>query len=175
MNRSRRGDTMKFKILVERYKKPAYYYALSMVGNTDDAYDLSQEAFIRAYKALDRYDNKRSFRNWFFAILSNLCKNALRSSAVRKKHLTSEKALVLAPASTDKNPEAQYIREETKKMVWDALATLDEEAREIIILKHFQDMSYADIAEVLRIPKGSVMSRLYYARRKLKKAIEVME
>ncbi|MCD6162106.1 MAG: RNA polymerase sigma factor [candidate division Zixibacteria bacterium] len=169
----RSGNLMKFKVLVERYKKSTYYYALGMIGNPEDAYDLSQEAFVKAYKSLERYDESQSFKNWLFTILSNLCKNALRSTSVRKKYISSSDiAFTYTPASAKTNPEISYIKKETKKLVWEALAKLDNEAKEIIILKHFQDMPYQEIAEVLGIPVGSVMSRLHYARQKLKKALE---
>jgi len=171
----RTGNTMKFRVLVERYKKPAYFFALGMVGNPDDAYDLSQEAFVRAYRSLGRFDENLSFKSWLFTILSNLCKNALRSASVRKKYIASDKALEEVAAPSETNPEVSYIAKETKKMVWDALAELDNEAKEIIILKHFQDMSYQEIAEVLDMPLGSVMSRLHYARQKLKKRLEGMQ
>ena len=171
----RTGNKMKYRILVERYKKPAYFYALRMVGNPDDAYDLSQEAFIKAYRSLKRFDEQHSFKNWLFTILSNLCKNALRSASVRKKYIASDEALVETAVSSDADPEASLISKETKKIIWDALAKLDNDAKEIIILKHFQDLSYQEIAEVLEIPLGSVMSRLHYARQKLRKIVEGME
>jgi len=165
------GNLRKFQVLVERYKKPMYFYALGMVGNSDDAYDLSQEAFIKAYRSLKRYDSRFQFKSWLFTILSNLCKNALRSAGIRKQYMVSDKALETAPADMESNPESAYQAQQVKQAVWDALATLDSEAREIIILKHFQDMPYKEIAEVLGIPVGSVMSRLHYARLKLKKAL----
>lgn len=165
------GNLRKFRTLVERYKKPTYYFALGMVGNSEDAYDLSQEAFVKAYRALPYFDRKHPFKSWLFTILSNLCKNALRSSTVRQKYMCSEKALANSSAASTADPEKSYITKEIKKAVWEALATLDEGAKEIIILKHFQDMSYLEISEVLSIPIGSVMSRLHYARVKLKKAL----
>jgi RNA polymerase sigma-70 factor (ECF subfamily) len=165
------GNLRKFRILVERYKKLTYYFALGMVGNSEDAYDLSQEAFVKAYRALPGFDKKYTFKSWLFTILSNLCKNALRSSAIRQKYMSSEKALANSSVVSITDPEKSYIRKQIKKAVWDALAILDEDDKEIIILKHFQDMSYKEISEVLNIPLGSVMSRLHYARVKLKKAL----
>ncbi|MBD3170635.1 MAG: sigma-70 family RNA polymerase sigma factor, partial [candidate division Zixibacteria bacterium] len=146
----------------------------AFVGNSDDAYDLSQEAFIRAYRALKRYDGKHSFRSWFFAILSNLCKNALRSSKVRRKFMISDAAVIIEEVPAQGGPVEEYRGKVIKKLIWDALGTLDDDAREIIILKHFQDMSYQEIAEIMKIPVGTVMSRIHYARLRLKKQIEVM-
>jgi RNA polymerase sigma-70 factor (ECF subfamily) len=167
----REGNLRKFQVLVERYKKPMYFFALGMVGNPDDAFDLSQEAFIKAYRSLKRFDSRFPFKSWLFAILSNLCKNALRSAGIRQKYLAPEEALITAKASDDVNPEKVLADKRIKEAIWKALATLDNDAREIIILKHFQDMSYKEIAEVLDIPLGSVMSRLHYARLKLKNAL----
>ncbi len=166
-----KGKLRTFRVLVERYKKSTYFFALGMVGNSEDAYDLSQEAFVKAYRALPHFNKKFPFKSWLFTILSNLCKNALRSSEIRQKYLDSQKALANSSTVSISDPEQSYITKETKKAVWDAMANLDEDAKEIIILKHFQDMSYQDISEVLGIPLGSVMSRLHYARLKLKKAL----
>lgn len=167
----RGGNIGKFQVLVERYKKPLYFYALGMVGNPEDAYDLSQEAFIKAYRSLKRFDNRFQFKSWLFSILANLCKNALRSAGVRQKYLAPDEAIASAATPAETNPEKAYADSQMKQAIWKALATLDEEAKQIIILKHFQDMSYKEIAEVLNIPIGSVMSRLHYARLKLKKAL----
>ena len=167
----RSGSLGKFRILVERYKKPAYFYALGMIGNADDALDISQEAFINAYKSLNRFDGSYQFKSWLFSILANLCKNALRSADVRRKYFSASDAIDTAAVSTAGDPEKCLIAKEQKEAVWKALSEIEEEAREIIILKHFQDMSYKEISEVLGIPAGSVMSRLHYARLKLKKAL----
>jgi RNA polymerase sigma-70 factor (ECF subfamily) len=169
----RNGNLRKFRILVERYKKPAYFYALGMTGNADDALDISQEAFINAYKSLNRFDGSHQFKSWLFSILANLCKNALRSADVRRKYFSSDGVIRAGSISEAGGPEENLIAKEKKEAVWKALSAIDEEAREIIVLKHFQDMSYKEIAEVLSIPVGSVMSRLHYARLKLKNALHL--
>jgi len=166
------GKVKSFKILVERYQKRAYLFASGMVGNHDDAYDLSQEAFIRAYKNLNRFDPLYQFKTWFFKILSNLCKNYLRQKGNRDIVLTSSEITAAAAAPHKARPDMLFEKSEIQREVWICINELPEKFREIIILNHFQDMSYEQIANVLDIPRGSVMSRLYYARLKLREILE---
>jgi RNA polymerase sigma-70 factor (ECF subfamily) len=166
------GKVKSFKTLVERYRKGAYLFANGMIGNHEDAYDLSQEAFIRAYKNLDRFNPVFQFKTWFFQILSNLCKNHLRQKANRGAVMTSSEMTDLAVAPRRMRPDVLFEKSETQKAVWDCINELPDKFREIIILSHFQEMSYEQIARVLEIPRGSVMSRLYYARLKLREILE---
>ena len=167
------GKVQSFRILVERYQKGAYLFACGMIGNQDDAYDLSQEAFIRAYKNLNRFNPVYQFKTWFFQILSNLCKNHLRQKANRSNVFSSSEAVDLTAAPKSARPDILFEKSETQKAVWSGINELPDKFREIIILSHFQEMSYDQIAKVLDIPKGSVMSRLYYARLKLREILEI--
>lgn len=166
------GDTAAFRILVERYKRKAYYVALKLVGDSDDAYDLSQEAFIRVYKARRRYDGSRPFYTWFYAILSNLAKNHLKKRFVRSRYAARVKR-ESDPGRGDpsRSPDFLVAADEVRQAVWAAIEKLSYEQREIIILRHFEDMSYEEMAKLLEIPLGSVMSRLYYARKKLRELL----
>ncbi len=166
------GKVKSFKILVERYQKGAYLFASGMIGNHDDAYDLSQEAFIRAYKNLNRFNPVYQFKTWFFQILSNLCKNHLRQKVNRGNVLTSSEMTYAAAAPPHQRPDILFEKSEVQRAVWSCINELPDKFREIIILNHFQDMSYDQIADVLDIPGGSVMSRLYYARLKLREILE---
>ena len=165
------GNAMAFKVLVERYKKKAYYVALGLVGYSDEAYDLSQEAFIRIYQAKRRYDRKRPFFSWFYAILSNLAKNHLKKRSVRAEYARQVKDEHDPRLNCSAAPDIIIESDETKEAVWAAIEKLSYDHREIIILRHFEDMSYEDIAGLLGIPAGSVMSRLYYARKKLREIL----
>jgi len=169
-----KGDLPFFKELVDRYQKRAYLFARGMVHNSDDAYDLSQEAFVRAYKNLKKFDKAYPFKVWLFHILSNLCKNHLRQKRTRTRVMVdSEESAHLAVSATD-SPDAAYQKSQTQAIVRKGIARLPEKFREIIILSHFQDMSYEQMAQVLDIPRGSVMSRLYYARLKLREILQEM-
>jgi len=167
-----KGKIGSFKELVSRYRNPAFLFARGMVGNSEDALDLSQEAFIRVHRHLKRFDPAYSFKTWFFHILSNICKNYLRQRKVRGQYMTPLDSVAPVAGAVEERPDIAYQRSETQKQVWDAIADLPEKFREIIILNHFQDMSYEQISEILEIPRGSVMSRLYYARQKLREILE---
>lgn len=164
----RLGDAAAFKDLVDRNRRRAYFTALRFVGNRDEAYDLSQEAFIRIYRARERYDGSSPFHAWFHAIIRNLARNHIRKRSVRLRYAAenppSREAFPSAPGS----PERALAESEAKHAVWEAIERLSADHREIIILRHFEDRSYEEIAEILGIAAGSVMSRLYYARRRLR-------
>jgi RNA polymerase sigma-70 factor (ECF subfamily) len=162
------GSPVAFRVLVERYKKKAYYLALKLVGNPDDAYDLSQEAFIRVYNARQRYDSTHPFYAWFYTILRNLARNHLQKRSVRMEYALRMSRIRKRNPKVSASPECIMQADEVKRAVWGALEKLPYEHREIIVLRHFEDMSYQEIADFLGIAVGSVMSRLYYARRKLR-------
>jgi RNA polymerase sigma-70 factor (ECF subfamily) len=166
------NDMHAFEALVERYKKKAYHLALKLVGDSADAKDISQEAFIRIYRARKRYDQNKPFFSWFYTIIANLARNHLKKGKVRleyRKTRYDEKQAVGAELSL--SPEFILESDQTKAMVWKAIDRLSFEHREIIVLRHFEDLSYEEIAKALDIPVGSVMSRLYYARKRLKELL----
>ena len=169
-----RGKINSFRELVERYQRKAYLYARGMVHNSDDAYDLSQEAFVRVYRHIKKYDPAYPFAVWLFHILSNLCKNHLRQRKIRDKVVVASDSETEPEGHDTVNPDTLYSRSEVKSQVWKAIGRLPDKFREIIILNHFQDMSYDQMAQILEIPRGSVMSRLYYARLKLREILEQM-
>ncbi len=151
------GQRSAFEPLVRRYGPRAYRFALALVRDAEDAKDLSQEAFTRAYVALHRFESGRPFYPWLLTILRNVCLSHLRR---RRPNVDLESA-----------PEARERRElspETRLRYEQAFSSLADGDREILTMKAFQDLSYAEISEVLRIPRGTVMSRLYHARRRLK-------
>ncbi len=164
--RCQRGDRGAFEPLFKRHRDRAYGFALGLVGSPEDALDLTQEAFVRAYRALKRFQPGAAFEPWFFRILRNLCLNALRR---RKTWQTVPWDTVGDfQVAESESPSAGIERKEIQEAVWIALSELSEEHREIITLKDFQDRSYKEIAEILDCPVGTVMSRLYYARQALK-------
>ena len=172
MQRCRRGSPEAFEVFVNRYMKAAYFIALGLVGNHEDALDLSQEAFIRAYRNIKHLKTGRKFFPWFYQILKNLCVSHLRKRRYRQtKSLDAENCLEVAAMGDCFSPEAVAKRNELKDKIWQAISKLDNKHREVIILRHFQNMSYEQIAEVLFCNKGTVTSRLFYARKKLKELL----
>jgi RNA polymerase sigma-70 factor (ECF subfamily) len=162
------GNKKALQALVERHKKAAFRMALGLVGNRDDAYDISQEAFLRVYRSAGTYDQTQPFLPWFYTIVANLSRTWLR-----KRKRTDHKMVDVDDASyllvSDDNPERSFIKKETINALRNALMKLSFEDREIITLQHLRGMSYDEIAELLEIPRGTVMSRLYYARKRLAK------
>ena len=169
LERSQKGDKEAYGFIVNGYKEQAYSIALGYVGSVDDAYDLSQDAFIKAYQHIKSFDISKSFFNWFYQILKRVCLNFIRN---KKTHFMMNALELDNILSGDLTPEQQNEQKEMQTLVWQAMGNLSLEAREIIILKEFKDMSYKEIAVLLEIPEGTVMSRLYHARKALKKEIE---
>ena len=172
MRRCRRGSPEAFEVLVNRYMKDAYYIALGLVGDREDAMDLSQEAFVRAYRNIKHVKLDRKFFPWFYQILKNLCVSHLRKRRHRQATSLDAEGCPEAAAMQDCfSPEVVADRNEMKDRVWQAIGKLDEKHREVIILRHFQNMSYDEISEALFCNKGTVTSRLYYARKRLEELL----
>ncbi|MFQ5639617.1 MAG: RNA polymerase sigma factor [bacterium] len=171
--RCQRGDKPAFGLLVEKYMQRAYFSALGFVKSHDAALDYSQEAFVRAYRAIKRFDPKRNFFTWYYQILRNLCLNALRDRARRARSFSEVGDLVLQTVpDSNRNAYEELEQTELKREVWRALNAIKPHEKEIILLKDFQDLSYKEIAQLLDCPMGTVMSRLYTARKELKSKLQ---
>jgi len=154
--------------------KDAYYIALGYVGNRQDALDLSQEAFFKAYRKLDTLNADNKFFPWFYQILKNQCFSHLRKFKNRKTQSldSTEDPIIIEDEKHSFDPEMIAERNEARDRLWQAIGQLDEKHREVIVLRHFQNYSYDQIARTLLYSKGTVMSRLYYARKKLRKLLD---
>jgi len=170
--RCQNGDKQAYGVLVKKYMKQAYFTALGLVGSHDNALDLSQEAFVKAFRSLDKFDANKKFYTWYYRILRNLCFNYLRDKARHARTFSEMGAGIFEILDKTQDVSQELEREEVKRAVWKGLAMLKEYEREIIILKDFQEMSYKKIAEILDRPIGTVMSRLYNARKALKVKLE---
>lgn len=172
MQRCRGGSREAFEVFVNRYMKDAYFIALGLVGNREDALDLSQEAFVRAYRNIKQVKPGRKFFPWFYQILKNLCISHLRKRRYRRaSSLDAEDCPEVAASADVFSPDVVADRNEVKGKVWEAIGKLDEKHREVIILRHFRAMSYDQISEALFCNKGTVTSRLYYARKRLQELL----
>ena len=141
----------------------SYVVAYRILGDADQARDACQEAAARALSARDRYDRKQPFYPWFYRILKNHCIDRIKG---QKRTVSSAEA----PAGVDgsRSAERSLLHGERHAAVVRAIAELPEEVQEVIELRHFQDLSYEEMAEVLDCPVGTVMSRLYRARKRLR-------
>ncbi|MCI0694551.1 sigma-70 family RNA polymerase sigma factor [candidate division KSB1 bacterium] len=175
ISRCQAGEVQAFGVLVEKYKQRAYYTALGLVGTHEDALDISQEAFVRAYRSVAKFQpHKSGFFTWYYKILRNLCSNFLRDRAKHARPFSEiDKSKKFLSEIIDENYDPTVIaeRNELKDAVWRAISSLNAPEREIIMLRDFQEMSYKEIAETLDCPIGTVMSRLFNARKHLRKKL----
>ncbi|MCC5877329.1 MAG: sigma-70 family RNA polymerase sigma factor [Candidatus Sumerlaeia bacterium] len=174
--RSKRGDRAAFGVLVEAYKERAFLAALALVQNHDDARDMSQDAFVKAFRALDRFESDRPFFPWYYRILRNTCLSYLkhhgRGRMVSLDQLVEEKHVQFPDNRGANDPRQQLQNEEMTAHLREALGKLKPKFREIIAMKHFEEMTYEEIADALDLPPGTVMSRLFHARKALAKLME---
>ncbi|MFT8312237.1 MAG: RNA polymerase sigma factor SigW [Sporolactobacillus sp.] len=170
----RKGDQQAFAELVERYKNSVFAICLRMVGNAQEAEDLSQEAFIRAYNHIDQYDHERKFSTWLFRIATNLSIDFLR----RRKNVVSLDAVVPGTEGLSLNamlpdegeqPEDRIVRKETEEMVQGEIKKLPEKYRSAVVLKYIEDLSLKEISEIMEIPVGTVKTRIHRGREMLRK------
>ena len=152
------GEREAFRHLVERYQNQAVGHATAVLGNREDARDAVQEAFIDAYRAIERFDLSRRFYPWFYVLLRNRCFKMLASNDRRNTESVEETEIL---ASQPESSIEEILSLEA------ALLTLTPEDRELITLKYLDGLSYQELAELLQIPKGTVMSRLFYVRKQL--------
>ena len=179
--RAQNGEHDAFRILVERYQRKVYSVAFSMVRNADDAMDLSQDAFVKAYRNLKGFQGSSSFYTWLYRIVVNLGIDHLRKAGrfqsvdyddkIRRKDEGIGDMSIL-PSRLDANPSKVLMRKELMDKMQSALDTLSPNHRTILILREVEGMSYEEMAEILDISKGTVMSRLHHARKNMQKALE---
>ncbi|UCH85166.1 MAG: sigma-70 family RNA polymerase sigma factor [Candidatus Latescibacterota bacterium] len=176
IKRWKQGDKKAFGALVRRYMTDAYLIALGFAGNPDDARDLSQDAFIKAYQARDQFDPERPFYPWFYRILRNRCLNFVQRESRKTEPLYYDNSPDRERfASGTPSPLEGLEQDERKRLLYAAIEKLSFEHKEIIVLKNFKGYSYDSIAKVLNIPMGTVMSRLYYARKMLRRILIELE
>ena len=170
------GDESAFRELMERYKGKAFGVAVGIVGNADDALDVVQDSFIKAYYRLKEFRFGSNFYTWFYRLLVNQAidrwRKTSRSSEVRldERWLTEE---VSPPGSFEypADPEELLTNRELGEALQTAIAALPEHHRAVILLRELEGMAYDDIAATVGCSVGTVMSRLHYARAKLKNAL----
>jgi RNA polymerase sigma-70 factor (ECF subfamily) len=175
VRRAQSGDRDAFGLLVERYMRRAYFAALSLVGSREDALDLSQEAFARAYRSRGTIDPERPFYAWLYQILRRLCFNFLRDRRTRRQTLEASASWLADDAAyrSGPDPAEALAREERRRLVGAAIEGLPAREREVLALKEFEGLTYKEIASLVSVPIGTVMSRLYAARQRLAQALEV--
>lgn len=165
---ARKGDQDAFAELVYTFQDPVYNLCYRMLGESGEAEDAAQEAFLRAYTHLHRYDTNRSFKTWVMSIASNHCIDRLRKRRMQFVSLDDEPAAAaLALSSPDPSPEHAALRNERSEALQELLLKLDASYRIAVILRYWYDYSYAEIAQTMNTTESAIKSRLFRARRTL--------
>jgi RNA polymerase sigma-70 factor (ECF subfamily) len=181
IDRARRGDHDAFRVLVERYQERAYRLALRVLRDEEWARDIVQDGFLKVYRSLDRFEERSSFYTWLYRVIMNLCLDAKRRDR-RDRHVEWEEGASLEadPGAADAvselhaeitGPAGSLERAQLRRFVSQAIEQLPDDARQTLLLREVEGLSYAEIAECLQVPKGTVMSRLHHARRNVREAL----
>jgi len=179
MARAKRGDERALAALIRRYESPLFNYALRMLGNAADAEDVFQETFLRVHLHGNRFWSNAPFKPWLYRIATNLCKDRLRHRGRRPEVQPfsgedSPDPMVNLPAGGAAPDEAAVARERAERMQ-QALASLSVKHRAVFLMAHQEGLSYAEIARALRIPTGTVKSRMNKAVRELLAVMEALD
>jgi RNA polymerase sigma-70 factor (ECF subfamily) len=172
VQRIQSGDSDAFAVLMDLYQKQVYHLALRTVGNPEDAADMTQEAFLRAYRAIGSFRGDSKLSVWLYRLTQNVCIDFLRSRG-RKPTVSltveneTDEIQELDVADDRFDPEVQYQRKALRDAVRRGLDELPEEYRTILVLREINGLSYAEIGEQLQLEEGTVKSRLFRARKKL--------
>lgn len=168
---AQRGDIEAFEALVRTYQEAAFRAAYVIVRNEPEAQDVAQEAFVRAYRSLGRFDPEKPFRPWLLRIVTNLALNSVRGARRRDEAGQRFERAVDESASMP-SPEASALEGEQSQRVWQALGELDEQDQAVLYLRYFLDTSEQETAAAIGRPAGTVKSRLHRALRRLRALIE---
>ena len=175
VRRCQAGDTEAFDELVARYRTRVFGMIYNMVHSEQDAWDLAQDSFLKAWKSIKRFRGRSSFYTWIYRIVMNVTIDWLRKKQIKGVGTEFDDAIQLRqvdPASktvpkTEALPYETMERDEIRVRIDKAIAQLSSEQRAVILMKEIEDMQYHEIAEALGCSIGTVMSRLFYARKKL--------
>ena len=175
----RAGRTEAFGILVERYQRRLYPTILRLVGSAEDAEDILQDAFVRAFEKLDQFQGESSFYTWVYRIAVNLALSGHRRRRVRSalrmgRGRPASRGLHAPDESADADPAMPLERAERERIIADALNRLGPEHRAVVVLKDFDGRRYEEISAILNIPVGTVRSRLHRARCELRDRLRVL-
>jgi len=175
--RIRRGDHAAYQVLVEKYQQRIYAVTYGLLGNREDALDAMQEAFIKAYRSLDRFKGKSGFYTWLYRIATNAAidlgrKTSRRDEVEFREEIDADEEkgdYPIAPAT--ENPADELMRKELGELIEEAIGELPPEQRTAIVLREIEGLSYREIAKVMKCSQGTVMSRLHYGRKRLQELL----
>ena len=176
IQRCKNNDTQAFSYFVKKYQNSVFQTVFRMVGNYQEALDLTQEVFIKAFKAIHNFRGESSFRTWIYRIAINLCISQRRKYSVNKVAQaysidatiqTKNGEMEIDPPDASEDPSKTIIQKESLKEIEEAIESLSDDFKTVIVLREIEGLSYEEITEILGIPKGTVRSRLHRARSEL--------
>jgi len=165
------ADTAAFEELVQRYKRAVFAYARTFTGSRQDAEEVTQDVFVKIYRAAHRFDDQYSFTTWLYKITSNTCKNKLRSRRQPAVSLDDEDSPIVT-VSPDTGPLEAYSRKIEIDEVRRAIAELPPRYREVLYLRYVENLSYKEIAEVMDLTMGNVEARIFRGKDKVRRILQ---
>ena len=179
IRKAKQGDMHAFEELILKHEKIVYNLALRMMNHSEDAKDISQEVFLKAYRSLSNFDERSAFSTWIYRITHNTCIDEMRKRKGKQNYSLEEEleneegSMQRQIADEGDTPEESLLREEQKSEILQALDSLSEEHKAAIVLRDVKGLSYEEIAEILELSLGTVKSRISRARNQLK--IEILK
>jgi RNA polymerase sigma-70 factor (ECF subfamily) len=172
IERAERGDREAGNALAVRHRQAVYLLALQLTRHPDDALDIAQEALLRFFRTLARFDRRRPVRPWLTQIVRNLVRDRGRRRKIRREEAQRPVSpdVIVEPRDKGLDPEARTVRRDQQERLWRLVGDLPPRLREILVLRDYQGLSYQEMADLLGIPMGTVMSRLHKARALLRDA-----
>jgi len=167
-----------FSRLIDTYKNMVYNLSYRMSNNPQEAEDISQEAFLRAFQSLARFNPSFKFSTWLYQITLNIIRDKYKKKEIDYVSLdtpveTDDSEFYPQPADLSNNPEQIFSQKENFRIIQQAIYSLPLKYREVIVLRHLQDLSYIEISNILKLPQGTVKVHLYRAREQLRKILAV--
>lgn len=179
LRRSKEGHVASFEELISSHQQKVYNIALRMLTNEQDAFDASQEVFLKVYKNLDKFQENSSFSTWLYRITTNTCLDFIRKHKDRKNDVSIDAQVEFDDGETsfqlkDKkvDVEEEVLKKERRQVLLEAISQLNPEHRKMIVLRELQGMSYQEIAEITGANIGTVKSKINRARISLKNSLE---
>lgn len=166
------GNDEAITLLVRQYETGVFRLALSIVGDQAEANEITQETFIAALRALPSYQEKQSLKAWLYRIALNHSRSHLRKRKVLERLRMTLTSIFQVETQKQALPEESAIQNENEAAIWNSLNQLDERYRTVVILRYFHELSVAEISEILSVNEGTIHSRLYSAREKLRNALK---
>lgn len=167
-----RGDGEPFAILFDRHRRGVYNYVLRLCGRRHDAEEITQDVFMRMLKHCRAFRGESRFKSWLWTIATNACRDHLRKRRTKQKHKPQMRATEETLADNSTQPEARALTEERAQHVRQALLELSDDERAVVVLRHYENMKFAEIARMLDIPLSTAKSRMRYAFEKLERSLK---